>query len=211
MDVESDYSTYLLREAKSPSAAFHEFRIVYDQLRNDVHVFYEGDDDRLFYSPYVRGRLGQRVLHAYVCDGKSAVIEARRQMLAAGYSPEHCLFFVDRDYDDLFGTQVPLHDEIFLTEGYSVENYVVTAESVRLLLSDFAGFTERDPEHSEILRNFEIWCNRRGEALALFIAWALALRDSGTNPVFANVRIGNVLAVSANGAVQKKRDGFRHF
>jgi hypothetical protein len=88
-----------------------------------IFVF-EGDDDKIVYGQWIR-RIAPDVKYVmFPCSGKGQLLGLRSSLHQdkTGLSKQ-IWFFVDRDFDDLRGQ--PDGVDIFMTEKYSVENYLV--------------------------------------------------------------------------------------
>ncbi len=84
----------------------------------------EGDDDKIIYTQWLN-RVRPQLRYIFLpCRGKAPLLSLRSaiQRDATGLS-SGLYFFVDRDFDDLRG-QTPGPD-IFMTDKYSIENYLV--------------------------------------------------------------------------------------
>ncbi|MEN8516064.1 DUF4435 domain-containing protein [Burkholderia sp. RS02] len=104
---------------KSQFAAFSS------AIPDDVKIFsYEGRDDKIAYDHWVRRIDGELKYEPYVSETKHANLQLfdslRRDLTGLG---DRVYFFVDRDFDDIQG-RVP-HDKLFMTDRYSIENYLV--------------------------------------------------------------------------------------
>ncbi len=84
----------------------------------------EGPDDKIVYSAWIR-RIRLDLRYEYMeCNGKLQVLRLRAAVHRdLGSLREGVYFFVDRDFDDLQGEDDD--DHTFMTESYSVENYLV--------------------------------------------------------------------------------------
>ncbi|MGF6482087.1 DUF4435 domain-containing protein [Paraburkholderia sp. JPY419] len=102
----------------------------------DVPVFaFEGPDDKFVYYAWV-GRIDRDLRYEpFICNGKAGVLELRRMVrrdlddIGRGV-----YFFVDRDFDDLRGEDAS--DDLFMTDRYSVENYLVEEDVLDELLKN---------------------------------------------------------------------------
>lgn len=206
-----DYAVYLSDEARSGLAALHQFRLLHSDTEEVLHLFFEGDEDSLFYMPEVRRRAAGRCLHTYVCGGKTKVIDARNAIHSEGYDLSFCMFFVDRDLDDYFGEQVVADDATYITDCYSIENVVVSQSSVEILLDDIVCVSRADPEWQAILEDYARAEARFSSSIRPFMAWCIAARDEGSQPVLRNVELQKVFGMSAGGGVEKRRRGFETF
>jgi hypothetical protein len=102
----------------------------------DIAIFaFEGADDKIVFSRWIERARPGLVYEPFVGDGKRT-IRALKAVLARdlGNLADNVFFFVDRDYDDLSG----FHDEdnVFMTETYSIENYLVSRDLVESILRD---------------------------------------------------------------------------
>lgn len=109
------------------------------QLRStapEITIFaFEGDDDKVVYSQWIRRIRPDLDYEPFPCDGKNGVL----MLLAVvsrdrGGLEKNIYFFIDRDYDDLRG--MPPQESVFMTDKYSVENYLVSPDVVTELLKN---------------------------------------------------------------------------
>lgn len=206
-----DYVSYLSTQARSGAAVFHEFRLLASQ-DGAIHSFFEGEADSLYYVPIIRRKSAGQRIHLYVCDGKSGVAAMAAAAKMHGYDKaEKCLFFVDRDYDDFFDGQPVVDDLIHVTEPYSVESYLVSAEAIEVILKDFCGFSDGDAEMPVILAALEAGRKYYQSHMLTALAWALACREAGEHPNFANVQLQKMYTVSADGKIVRRANAFKAF
>ncbi|MBW3498222.1 DUF4435 domain-containing protein [Janthinobacterium sp. NKUCC08_JDC] len=95
----------------------------------DGFVFaFEGNDDKTVYSHWIRKLSPGLIYEHFLCNGKFFVLQLKG-ILERDLNglDKQVYFFVDRDFDDLQGSEAT--DRIFMTDQYSIENYLV-CESV---------------------------------------------------------------------------------
>jgi len=190
-----DYADFLAAEAESDVAAVHQF-ILCNHDAALVHVFFEGEDDFKYYLPELRKRSRGKELSAYYCGGKWNVVAAR-DFIEASYAAE-CLYFIDRDYDDLLGRQATVCDRMYITDGYSVENDLSSALAVDVLLHDLMLVPR--VKCGAIAANIDAI---QAPVLSRFLAtsaWIIAAKEQGCNPNLNNTN-------SLNGVVLRRGDG----
>lgn len=198
-----DYAVFLFQQSRSAASALHEFRLLYTP-GSDAHVFLEGDEDTHYFVPEVRRLRPDLRVHHYVCGGKWKVIDVMGAIAEDGYDDAICLFFVDRDYDDLFGEQVKPSPKLYVSDGYAIENDVATSQTLDFLLTDFAKISVADPLHGEVILSFEQGLPQFDAMLLPFLGWALALRFSKTKANFNNVDLRDLFEFDDAGVVRKK-------
>jgi hypothetical protein len=96
---------------------------------------FEGDDDKIVYGQWIRRLFPRLHYEPFPCGGKKGVKALKNSLHKDLTGQErNVLFFVDRDYDDLAGFES--QSGVFMTDAYSVENYLVTPRVVGELLRD---------------------------------------------------------------------------
>ena len=208
-----DYAVYLAEEANSDIVALHQFRILYDESRLAYHFFVEGEEDGLFYMPAARRLTKATELHLYDCGGKKNVVDVREAIKADGYSLSRCLFFVDRDFDDILGSQSLIDEHTYITDGYSVENDISTLDCARLIISDVIGLSRADPEFSRIETALANGFNTFYCKMRPLTAWIVAAKSAGCAPNLRNTTglkgvvtfQHGVPTISASGFVEFKK------
>lgn len=206
-----DYAAYLTEEAKSDIVALHQFRILWNHKGDRVHLFFEGDEDGLYYMPEIRRYLGSRLAHIYDCGGKKNVIDVREAIYCDGYDINSCLFFIDRDFDDFLGTQVALDERTYITDYYSIENYISSTESVRIILQDFIKLSMADPEFRRIEEALNVMTMKFYKEVCRLTAWILAVKEMGGKPNLNNtLGLKNIISVDC-GKPTLTKAGFKNF
>lgn len=96
-------------------------------------LVFEGDDDKIIYYHWIEKIRPRWKYASFPCGGKGQVLKLRTSLqrdvtgLSAGI-----YFLVDRDYDDLRDQQPG--PDIFMTDAYSVENYLVSDDVLEKIL-----------------------------------------------------------------------------
>jgi hypothetical protein len=146
---ESDsYLEHLKSGRHSPAV----LKIKLIQLKADapgvVVLVFEGDDDKVIYSQWIRRIRPDLQYEPFPCNGKDGVLTLLDAVLRdRGDLAKNVFFFIDRDYDDLRDVDPP--ECIFMTDRYSVENYLVTNEVLlELLKNEFHCHTKLDVRES---------------------------------------------------------------
>jgi uncharacterized protein DUF4435 len=176
-------------------------------LRSDlpdaIVLAFEGDDDKIIYGQWIRRiRPGFRY-EPFPCGGKRETRDLKnalsRDLARLG---DRVFFLVDRDYDDLRGFKDT--DNIYITEMYSVENYLVSDDVLEELLRDEFPCHARPDVRSRIVQLFTTDygaflrlmapVNRR-LYIARHLGIALTKRLPTTLRQLITVQIGNIAAI----------------
>lgn len=133
---------------KSDAPCFMEFLYRYDPKKKQVFVFYEGDEDSAFYQQFIRAAIEEKCqLEEIVAGCKNNVIKLQRSFDWKQYNKHQIIFIVDRDLSHWLGDPEEFDDNVFVTDEYSVENYLVNASSFEDLLVKCLGFARaKKPE-----------------------------------------------------------------
>lgn len=199
------YISKLKEARKSPAVLKIRLADLRSRRPNCLVFAFEGDADKAVYFQWVRRVREELSYEPFPCDGKKQVFSFR-EMLRRDLTglASRVYFFIDRDFDDLAG-----HDDgadTFMTDQYSVENYLVTKEVLEELLKDEfhchgepqvrehlrAEFEKRYSEFLQIIKEV----NKR-----LFIARRLGIQLKKTLPDSINhlavVGLSSVTAAAA--------------
>lgn len=202
-----DFSEYLIDQTRSGGAALHEFLLRFEDSDVGLHLFFEGGDDPNFYLPHVR-RLVPRVhVWHYVCGGKWEVDGVREYLYEKGYPLCRILFFVDRDFDDLLDRQIRPDPNCYISDYYSIENYIVSVSSAEILLLEVMGISQSDPGCVEFLDGFDELMSEWFVKVRPFMALVLAAKDVGLKANLNNARLDKMFGLCVVGRKVEKQCG----
>ncbi|WP_415770284.1 DUF4435 domain-containing protein [Pseudomonas sp. LB3P38] len=124
----------VLKNSRNRSAVLKtQLVVLKSSLRNPTVFVFEGPEDKTVYHHWICKVNYAQSYEPFVCNGKSQVLKlfstVQKDVNGLG---EGVYFFVDRDFDPV--CEHPVSKKIFLTEAYSVENYIVRTETVVELL-----------------------------------------------------------------------------
>ena len=168
-----------LREARrNPLVAYQQFVLHYHRTLNDIHAFVEGRDDPSFYLTFLR-QVAQHNLseiHVYRCNTKKGVYEAHSKVMPVVRGPSFVLFFVDKDHSDLTGEAYETAHNVYVTDFYSIENYLVSEEMFKRVWEDFLNPANLSIDYLTIASKFRDEINRFYKYALPLSAWIAATR-----------------------------------
>jgi Protein of unknown function (DUF4435) len=98
-------------------------------------LVFEGDDDKIVYGQWIRRIRPNLRYEPFPCGGKKGVRDLKNVLARdLAHLASKVFFFVDRDYDDLRGFSKI--ENVFMTDAYAVENYLVDEQVLEELLRD---------------------------------------------------------------------------
>ncbi|MGI8453833.1 DUF4435 domain-containing protein [Pectobacterium carotovorum] len=188
-----------LRQARgNPQVSLHLFLNQIKVGEKTIHVFYEGRTDNSFYGTMIRNCIGDRdiKLKTKICDKKKNVYYIRDKLCKRSYKDNYLVFFVDKDVDDLIPVNYDMHDNVHVTEYYSIENYFVDKEMYETICSELFKI-ERGSEYIDIL----IGCFEKLEVaffkeMQLIMGWVIACRRSGGKPLLSEINISDLFSIN---------------
>lgn len=150
-----DYFLNKLKLAKNANSVLKtEFVTKISAISEDCKIFaFEGVGDKSVYYHWIK-KINSNIRYEFhMCGNKDKVLR-----LFDSLAPDltglgdRVYYFVDNDFDHLQGR--PLHDKIFVTKKYSIENYIVTDRVLDDVLSVDFHCNGAPKARSYILSNF---------------------------------------------------------
>jgi hypothetical protein len=183
----------------------HQFLTNYSPASSRVYAFVEGEPDRLFYRRFIeRFGVTSSDLFVYNCDGKESVYRAYSDVVVRYPNCIRVLFFVDKDLDDIVGRQWPADPRVFVTQVYSVENYVVGRDAMKRYFEDFAKLRRVNVSIDTALDQFECELHIFYRLIRPLMAWIISARRSGATLNLNNLDLENLFQVTDVG-IRKRR------
>lgn len=111
--------------------------------KNVCYGFVEGKDDPSYYRTKVKLYIPEEGrIKFFPCGGKSTVKYTYEQLNERGLlSNRRIIFFIDRDISDIVpDNDMIISDLVYITDYYSIENSIVSSQSVIETLQDVMGF-----------------------------------------------------------------------
>lgn len=136
-------------------AVFHVFLLNYRKAENSIHAFFEGNDDSSYYLNFINDRnKSKRKILPYKCGNKKGVYAAYEKIKSHGVSNVILLFFVDKDFSDILEEQYPQDECIYVTECYSIENYLVTTYTLQRIWIDIFHLPAHQDKYEIVEKKF---------------------------------------------------------
>ena len=125
-----------MRDAREVPAVMKSRLAALRSIDPDVCVIaFEGIDDKTVYYHWIKQIIPDLVYEPFICKGKIKVLQLKEMLERdLGGLEKNVFYVIDRDFDDLCGHQNT--DDIFMTTGYSFENYLVNESVLDELLKN---------------------------------------------------------------------------
>jgi len=126
----------------SDAPCYIEFLYRYDPKKKQAFAFYEGDEDASYYHQFLIQNLESDCdLEEIVAGCKNNVLKLNREFDWSTYNKNQILFFIDRDLSFWLDEKTEFDNNVYITDEYSVENYIVNSTMFRCWLTRYEGFS----------------------------------------------------------------------
>lgn len=193
--------------------SYHEFLLIYRKNDRCVYGFVEGKDDPAFYSPLIERQLPEEWSIKLIPTGnKKKVLQSFttfQNLKWRNYSKERFGFFIDRDLQDFLGYPQQVETNIYMTDGYSIENSVLKYQVLRSVLSNVYQISLLNPEEEEVIKQI-IQKNKKAffEAIIPLMGQIILWRKLDYKANLSNLRLDHLFSFSDSDAnfESKERD-----
>ena len=199
------FADELLKAGKSALAVMHEFLLQHDPKEERVHAFCEGYEDPAFYKSSVEKFAETRKLFFYRCHGKAKTYKLYSEVTARVGHYRHVLFFVDKDLSDVIPEIYPTDERIYVTDYYSVENYLVTEEIVRKIFADYVILKKCILPKDAVPVRFSEELKRFRKLIMPIMAWTVCLRRKGYDVALQNLKLQEIFFIDDDLRIHRQR------
>ena len=185
--------------------AYQKFQLLKNKAEY-VFFFVEGEDDLLYYPSKARGKYSGKQIAALHCGGKKGVLEIHKMTVSDLISQRIVGYFVDRDFEDWFVN--PDREKIYVTPCYSIENFYISEECFKKVISSEFKLTEFNECRDEFNKSLSFYRSTKTEFskhISQFNYWIKAHRimeRDNKAPASLNVRnvkIGDLVSLDFSG------------
>lgn len=183
----------------SAISAYHVFLLKYSETNNDIHAFFEGYEDSSFYTHVIRRIAGtDRKIHPYQCGSKKNVYDAFQSVSAKAHKNSVILFFVDKDLADILGEVYIDAPNIYTTDYYSIENYLVSEEMLEIVWQDIFRFKESTINFEVIKEQYNKEYAKFCALMVSIMAWIVYMRKSNQKLNLNNASLSRLYEINNN-------------
>ena len=196
-----------LRKAGSAySVKFLEFTRIYSKDKISVTCIFEGEDEKYF-SQRVTDGLAPLNWNGLNAGGKKVVLDLFGAISThPEYEKSRYICFIDRDFEDWLDNPNP--DKIYITPCYSIENFYVSEDCFKRIISSEFKVTEFNEYREEFGKCLGFYRSSKSEFAintSHFNYWVKAHRimerdDKAPSSLnVRNVKIGDLVTIDFNG------------
>jgi hypothetical protein len=186
---------------------YHEFLLRYKKDAQCVYGFVEGKDDPSFYGCLIEPQLPEEWSITLIPSGnKKKVLKSFQSFNWINFPKKRICFFIDRDLQDFLNSPQPLETNIYITDGYSIENSILKPPILIKMLSEVYQITQLRPEEEQsliqILQENE---NIFFEAIMPLMGQILLWQRLGKKPNLNNLKLEDLFSFSQEKLVPVER------
>lgn len=192
---------------KSVCAAYHEFLLMYKADAQQVYGIVEGRGDPLFYRGFIEGCLPDGwTVELIPADGKSNVISAYQIIDWKRFPKERVGLFIDRDLSEFITEFIPADHNVYVTEGYAIENDIVNFGTFRRFVEEVLNISRLSQvEISQLENFFNSSCQVVRESLSPLMAQIILWRKLGKRPCLSDFSPSCMFEMTA-GSISLRQD-----
>lgn len=179
------------------AATYHEFLTRYSKRKPVVYGFVEGKDDPCFYRSFIELLLPETwEVELWPAGNKNQVYKIHQDIDWRRFPKSRVCFFVDQDLSSIIPNRLMNDTNIYVTDGYSIENAIVNKGTCKRVLTELYGLAEA--AHSEIDavgEQFDEELEKFFEAMISPMAWIVFWQRAGLRANLNNVKMNDLFSL----------------
>ena len=142
-------------------------------------------------------------LFSYQCGGKANIYDTYQKVINV---PSHgvALFFVDKDFSDILHETYPIAENIYVTDFYSIENYLVSEDMLTRIWNELFHFPKAMISIKSTQSKFRLELEHFYNVFLPLMAWIISLRRSGLKPNLNNINLSNIFFINDDLSLEKR-------
>lgn len=186
------------------TSVLHEFLGRFNKNRKLVYGFVEGKEDPSFYQGFIEQSIpNDWQVELWAAGNRDKVISLYSEFDWSRFSKNQILFFIDHDLSDFLGDPNPTDINIYITDGYSIENDVVNRSTCNRVFSEVLNLSSLlKSESDKILDLFDEQVRKYSELQIPIMSWIIYWRRQGKRPNLNNIQMKHMFKI-IDGEVQK--------
>lgn len=135
-----------MRKAREiPQVVLQQYSSIRSKGKESLICVFEGNDDLPYYGTVFKIVANDHAFAPILSKGKEQLLAFRQLLTKRTEDDPHIAYFIDRDFDGYKG--YPEGEDIYCTDGYSIENQMVGTDVLReLLASEYKCESSNDAE-----------------------------------------------------------------
>lgn len=194
-----------LEALENKVGCYHEFLSRYSKTNTIVYGFVEGKEDPSFYKGFIENSIPDGwTAELWAAGNKKQVYRIFTDLDWRRFPKKRICFFVDRDLSDLIPDNVGKDINIYITDGYSIENDIVSGATFQRVLTEVCGYGSIPHDEIDTVCDlFEQQLDIFLESMVVVMAWILLWRRSTIRAGLNDIQMKDIFDVIAGQLVVK--------
>lgn len=185
----------------------HIFKTKFQKNAKKIYIIVEGKDDITYYKHCFENFIPddwEIVAISASCDNnsfgcKNKLINFYNKLDWRIFKKEQIVILTDRDLSDVLKEKIPKSKNIYVTDGYSIENSIINDKTFYRTLTELCCFDEFDETSKNNLLNLfnkqlDKFCNNMVNIMSWIIHW----QKNRFNPNLQNIKVKNLFKITSN-------------
>lgn len=198
----------VLEEAKNDiNDLGHIFKAKFQKNAKKIYIIVEGKDDIIYYRHCLENFIPDDWEIVAIpassdnCSGscKKKLIKFYEKLDWRKFKKEQIVILTDRDLSDFINEKIPKSRNIYVTDGYSIENSIVNDRTFYRTLTELCCFNEFDEtSKTNLLNLFNTQLNNFCFKMLNVMSWIVQWQKNGCNPQLQNIKVKNLFNITSN-------------
>lgn len=176
----------------------HIFKTKFQKHAKIIYLIVEGKDDITYYKNFFDFFVPddwEIITIPASCDNsfcscKKKIINFYKKLDWRKFKKEQIVILTDRDLSDFINEKIPKSKNIYITDGYSIENSIVNERTFYRTLTELCSFNELDEiSKNNLLQYFNVQLNKFCNEMAIVMSWIVQWQKEDLKPKLQNIRI----------------------
>lgn len=190
------------------SPVYHEFLLKYKSDSKKIYAIVEGKDDPFFYRGLIEAQINREWSIDFLSAGnRDRVIKSIDNFDWSRFSSNRICFFIDRDLSDFIPNHLPIKDNLYITDNYSIENEAINLCVVNRILDEVFNISNISTiEEEKIKENFMSSLNLFASVMLPIMAQIIIWLREGKKALLNNIELNDMFQFESG--ILKVHNGF---
>lgn len=198
----------VLRDAKNDvNDLGHIFKTKFQKNTKNIYMIVEGKDDITYYKHCFENFIPEDwdiIAIPASCDNspcscKNKLIKFYNKLDWRTFKKEQIVILTDRDLSDIINEKIPKSKNIYVTDGYSIENSIVNDKTFYRTLTELCCFNEFEKiSKINLLSLFNTQLSNFCSYMVNIMSWIIHWQKNEFNSNLQNIKIKNLFRITSD-------------
>lgn len=198
----------VLNEAKNEvNDLGHIFKTKFKKNAKIIYLMVEGKNDITYYKNFFDFFVPddwEIIAIPASCDNsfygcKKKLINFYNKLDWRKFKKDQIVILTDRDLSDFIDEKIPKSKNIYITDGYSIENSIVNDRTFYRTLTELCSFNELEEiSKNKLLQYFNMQLNKFCNEMINVMSWIVQWQKEDIKPKLQNIKIKNLFKIAVD-------------